>query len=58
MTFDTFEDGVFRSETPVSCPDHPREHLRVAQLSAQAEWEATREQRLAPLKRFKEGLRQ
>lgn len=61
MTFEidaTYEGEIFRPDSPVACPDHSRVRLRVEQLNALAQWDATREQRLAALERFKEGIRQ
>lgn len=51
----TFEDGVFKPETPVDCPDHSRVRLKIEQVDRQARWDATREERDAALKRFIEG---
>ena len=48
----TFEDGVFKPESPVDCLDHSRVRLRIEPLDFRAEPVATREQRDAALKRF------
>ncbi len=48
----TFEDGVFKPETPVDCPDHSRVRLTIEPLDRQARWDATREERDAALKRY------
>ena len=53
----TFEDGVFKPESPVDCLDHSRVRLRIELLDIQSEWDATREQRLAAMERFKDGIR-
>lgn len=57
MTFEidaTYEGGIFRPDNPVACPDHSRVRLTVEPVGVEAEWAATRQQRLEARGRFQE----
>lgn len=50
----TFENGVFKPETPVECVDHSRVRLTVEPIKA----ELTHEDRQAAWERFKQNIQQ
>lgn len=57
MTFEieaTYDDGIFRPDSPVTCPNHSRVRLTVEPIGIDAEWAATKQQRIEARRRFQE----
>lgn len=54
----TFENGVFKPETPVDCPDHARVRLKIEPLGFQARWDENKERRQQALQDFLHGVSQ